>query len=228
MPKSTRAIKITDKNKAWNKKSKSTDYKINTIPQNKSILITCEGQTEKLYFESFPVLAMNIRAIDLKGESKLKLVESTTQIIDSSEVKYDEVWCVFDMDVKRGEKEFSDFDNSIEKAIGLGYKVAYSNDSFELWFYLHYHYTDAKSLRTFYYQELGKKFNLNYVDEGKKYGFCMKIYSFLKNDPNSSQEKAIEYAKNLYEQNKSLAYHKQNPITKVYELVEELNKNLRK
>lgn len=228
MPKSTRAIKLTDKSKAWNKKSISTGYKVDSIPQNKTILITCEGQTEKLYFESFPVLAMSIRAFDLKGESKLKLVDSTKQIIDSSEVKYDEVWCVFDMDVKRGEKEFSDFDNAITKAHSLKYNVAYSNDSFELWFYLHYYYTDAKNLRTFYYKELGKKFNLNYVNDGKKYDFCLKIYSTLKNDPNSSQEKAIENAKKLYEQNKSLVFHKQNPVTKVYELVEMLNSNLRK
>ena len=56
MPKSTKAIKVTDKNKAWNKKAQPSGYKIETIPIKKTILIVCEGQTEKIYFESFPVL----------------------------------------------------------------------------------------------------------------------------------------------------------------------------
>jgi hypothetical protein len=228
MPKSTKAIKVTDKNKAWNRKSQSSNYRIETIPINKTILIVCEGQTEKLYFESFTVLGVNIKAIDLKGQSKLKLVESTKEIIESTNDDYNEVWCVFDMDVKRGAEEFADYDNAINKAILLGYKVAYSNDAFELWFYLHYSYSDIQHLRTFYYKELGKRFGLNYVKNGKKYDFCLKIYSFLNNDKNSSQQKAIERAGSLFERQQNLPFHQQNPVTKVYELVEELNNNLRR
>lgn len=228
MPKATRAIKITDKGKAWNKKAISSSYKIDTIPVNKTILIVCEGQTEKLYFESFPVLGINVTAIDLKGQSKMKLIESTQEIIERSEYEYDGVWCVFDMDVKRGEEEFADFDNSINKGIQLGYKIAYSNDSFELWFYLHYEYTDSQLLRGFYYDELGKRLGLNYVKDGKKYDFCLKLYSILIEDENSSQDKAIDRAKKLFLKVKDLPFHQQNPVTKVFELVEELNKNLRR
>lgn len=228
MPKSTGAIKVTDKNKAWNRKSQPSSYRIETIPINKLILIVCEGQTEKLYFESFPVLGVKIKAIDLKGQSKLKLVESTKEIIETTDEEYNEFWCVFDMDVKRGADEFADFDNAINKALLLGYKVAYSNDAFEFWFYLHYSYSDVQNLRAFYYEELGKRFGLNYVKEGKKYDFCLKIYSILNNDDNSSQLNAIERAKKLFEQQQALPFHLQNPVTKVYELVEELNRNLRR
>ena len=228
MPKSTKAIKVTDQNKAWNKKAKSSAYRIDTIPINKTILIVCEGQTEQLYFESFPVLGVKIKAIDLKGQSKLKLIESTKDFVDSTDEKYDEVWCVFDMDVKRGADEFADFDNAINKAFELGYKAAYSNDAFELWFYLHYNLTNAQQLRTFYYDELGKRFGINYIKEGKKYNFCLQIYSILIKDINSSQQKAIDRAKTLFEEQKHLTYHEQNPITKVYELVEVLNGNLRR
>lgn len=228
MPKNTKAVKITDKNKAWNRKAKPSTYKIDTIPINKTILIVCEGQTEKLYFESFPVLGMKVTAIELGGQSKLKLVETTQEILNNSDVEYNEVWCVFDMDIKRGADEFADFDNSINKATNLGYKVAYSNDSFELWFYLHYNYTDNKNLRGFYYDELGKKFGINYVKEGKKYDFCLKLYNILLQDESSSQEKAIERANRLFDKYKHLAFHEQNPVTTVYMLVEELNHNLRK
>jgi hypothetical protein len=228
MPKSTRAIKVTDQNNAWNKKPKPNGYRIDTIPINKTILIVCEGQTEKLYFESFPVLGVKIKAIDLKGQSKLKLIESTKQIIDTTDEEYNEVWCVFDMDVKRGADEFADFDNAINKALEFGYKVAYSNDTFELWFYLHYNLTNAQQLRTFYYNELGKRFGINYIKDGKKYNFCLQIYSILNKDVKSSQQNAIDRAKALFEEQKHLTYHEQNPVTKVYELVEVLNENLRR
>jgi hypothetical protein len=56
----------------------------------------------------------------------------------------------------------------------------------------------------------------------------LKIYDILKNDENSSQEKAIERARSLFEQHENLAFHQQNPGTKVYKLVEELNENLRR
>ncbi|MEA5139603.1 RloB family protein [Arcicella rigui] len=228
MPKSTKAIKVTDQNKAWNKKSKPTGYRIDSIPKNKTILIVCEGQTEKLYFKSFPVLGVEVKAIDLKGESKLKLVESTNDIVDSLDDEDIEVWCVFDMDVKRGADEFADFDNAISSALQLGYKVAYSNDAFELWFYLHYNLSKAQHLRTFYYNELGKRFGMNYVKDGKKYDFCLKLYSILNNDSNASQQNAIDRARTLFEEQQHLPYHEQNPVTKVYELVEELNRNLRR
>ncbi|QCX54376.1 RloB family protein [Elizabethkingia sp. JS20170427COW] len=228
MPKPTRAVKKTDKNKAWNRKAKPSNYQIETIPIRKSILIVCEGQTEKLYFESFPVLGLKVEAVDLGGQSKTKLVESTQKIIESSEYEYDEVWCVFDMDFKNGADEYADFDNAIEKAKTLGYEVAYSNDSFELWFYLHYNKIEAQQLRTFYYEQLSQKFGINYEREGKKYAFCQKVYSILLNDEHASQERAIKNADELYESQKHLIYHKQNPVTTVYKLVQTLNENLRK
>jgi hypothetical protein len=229
MPKSTKAVKITDKNKAWNKKTQPSGYKIDTIPIKKTILIVCEGQTEELYFKSFEVLTeFKVEIYNTEGQSKLKLIESTKDIIDSFDTKFDEVWCVFDMDKKRGADEFADFDNAITRALYLGYKVAYSNDAFELWFYLHYNLSESQHLRPFYYAELGKKFGINYVKDGKKYAFCLKIYDILKNDKDSSQEKAIERARQLFEQQENLPYHQQNPNTKVYELVEELNRNLRR
>lgn len=229
MPKKTKAIKKTDvkSNKPWLKKVHSSSYDIEIKEPNKTILIVGEGQTEKLYFESFPVLTLTVEVIDLKGQNKLKLIESTTSIIENNNTKYDKVWCVFDMDVKQGEKEFSDFDNAITKGKSLGYEIAYSNDSFELWFYLHFNYTEQKNHRTFYYQFLGDKWNLNYGKEGKTYRFCKEIYSKIENDQSASQNDAIERAEKLFNEQSHLPYHKQNPITLVYQLVEFLNNNKR-
>lgn len=228
MPKSTRAVKITDSNKAWNKRTRPSTYQLDSIPINKTILIVCEGQTEKLYFESFPVLGVDVKAIDLGGQSKLKLIDATTEIVDSIQDPALEIWCVFDMDKKKGEVEFADYDNAITKALKLGFKVAYSNDAFELWFCLHYNLFESQHLRTFYYKELSQRFGINYIKDGKKYSFCSKIYQLLNNDDNSSQFKAIERAKHLLNNHKNLLYHQQNPVTTVFELVEELNRNLRR
>lgn len=203
-------------------------YNIASKDLNKTILIVGEGQTEKLYFESFPVLTLTVKAVDLGGQSKMKLIEATESIIQNNDTEYDEVWCVFDMDIKHGEKEFSDFDNAIESGVTKGYKIAYSNDCFELWFYLHYNYTDQKNHRKFYYQALGKQWDCNYENDGKKYKFCKNLFSLLKDDLKASQENAIKRSRKLYRQQADLDYHKQNPITKVFELVEFLNLNCRK
>jgi len=132
------------------------------------------------------------------------------------------------MDVKQGEKEFADFDNAIIKGESLGYNVAYSNDSFELWFYLHYQYTKQKNHRKFYYQSLSELWNLNYEKNGKTYQFCKNIYSKLESDESASQEKAIANAEKLIKSQANLPYHQQNPVTLVYDLVSFLNDNKRR
>ena len=228
MPKKTKAIKRTDRKKAWLKKVKPSAYEIETKEVNKTILIVGEGQTEKLYFESFPVLTLTVEAIDLGGQSKLKLIEATESIIKNSETAYDKIWCVFDMDIKQGEKEYSDFDNAINSGLAKGYNMGYSNDCFEVWFYLHYNYAEQKHHRTFYYKALGEKWGCNYEKEGKKYNFCQTIYFRLIEDKNASQSEAMRRAKRLYNEQSDLEYHNQNPVTKVYELVEYLNKNSRR
>ncbi|MBT3209004.1 MAG: RloB domain-containing protein [Bacteroidetes bacterium] len=228
MPKKTKAIKFGDKkqNKAWLKKVKPSEYKVETVEPYSTILIVCEGQnTEKLYFESFPVLSLCVKAVGL-GQSKIQLIESTENILKSE--TYDEVWCVFDMDIKLDEKNCkSNFDNAIIKAKNNGYKAAYSNDSFELWFYLHYQYTEQKNHRTFYYKQLSKFWEINYEKHGKEWKFSKNIYDILMNDPKSSQKKAIERAVKLFQDKNRLEYHKQNPVTLVFELVKLLNKNMR-
>jgi hypothetical protein len=230
MPKKTKAIKVTDKRakKPWLKKDKPSAYEIETKDLNKIILIVGEGQSEKLYFESFPVLTLTVEAIDLGGQSKLKLIEATESIIKNGENKYDDVWCVFDMDVKKEKKEFADFDNAIKSGYAKGYNVAYSNDAFELWFFLHYNYTDQANHRHFYYKALSQLWNCNYEKIGKSYEFSLDIYNRLKTDCKASQEEAINRAEKLHKKQSQLEFHMQNPVTLVYELVKFLNENCRK
>ncbi|MCK9300419.1 MAG: RloB family protein [Bacteroidales bacterium] len=224
MPKPKTYTKKTDIEKPWNKKKKASQYAINTIVMRKTFLIVCEGQTEKCYFESFPVRTVKVEIVNLEGQSKLKLVECTQEMVCSEE--YDEVWCVFDMDVNIGEDEFQAFDNAIHKAHSLNFKVAYSNDAFELWFYLHYNYTDTAQRRSFYYDQLSNYWGINYVDEGKRYSFCTGIYDKLKKDDRASQQNAIDRAETLFTGQQDKPFHEQNPVTTVYRLVISLNKHI--
>jgi hypothetical protein len=228
MPKKQSNIKKTDLKgqKPWLKKMNVSEYKIETVAPNKTILIVCEGQTEELYFKSFLVSTLTVKLFSL-GQSKIQLVQNTERIQQIEQC--DEVWCVFDMDIKLDVVNcIADFDNSIAKAKDLGYRVAYSNDSFELWFYLHYQYTDNENHRSFYYNQLSKLWDVSYEREGKKWKFCTENYKRLQSDPRANQEDAIKRAEHLFAAKKDFKYHKQNPVTLVYELVKVLNENCKR
>jgi hypothetical protein len=227
MPKKTRSIKKTDikGKKPWLKKVSTFKYSIESIEKKKRFLILCEGQTEELYFKSFPVYAADIKSVH-QGCSKSSLVECVPDYLEGE--NYDEIWCVFDMDVKGDiNGQFEDYNNAIGAATKAGYKCAYSNDSFELWFVLHYQFIDQEQLRTFFFQKLSEYWNMNYERDGKKRTFAMAIYQKLLNDPDASQTSAIANARKLFEAQKGKVYHLQNPVTTVYQLVEELNLHLR-
>ncbi len=224
MGKKTKSIKVTDikAEKPWLKRTGDISYKEDSREMKKIILIVCEGQTEELYFKSFPVVSCTVTAFAM-GQSKESLVASTIELKKAD--VYDEVWCVFDMDYNSGAKEISSFDNAINKAHKNEIKVAYSNDCFELWFCLHYEHIDQQHRRDFYFDYLSKKWNMNYSNDGKKYEFCGTTYSTLKNGGN--QDLAIKRAEKLYKDQKHLSYSQQNPVTLVYLLVQLLKENMR-
>lgn len=227
MPKKSKSIKKTDVKaaKPWLKKVATFKYSIETIEKRKRFLIVCEGQTEELYFKSFPVLSADVKSIH-QGCSKSSLVECVADYLDGE--NYDEVWCVFDMDYKPDVNgQFEDFNNAIQAANSSGYKCAYSNDAFELWFVLHYQFIDQEQLRTFFFERLSKYWGINYEKNGKKRSFAMSIYSRLANDPETDQSFAVENALKLFEKQKQKKSHLQNPVTTVYQLVNELNIHLR-
>lgn len=227
MPKKTSAVKVTDVRgrKPWLKKIGISKYAVESLSKNKTFLIVCEGQSEELYFKSFPVITARVKTVPL-GCSKTTLVECTKAIVEDE--LYDEIWCVFDMDNKPDVKgQFDDFDNAIKSATAAGFKCAYSNDAFELWYVLHYQYIDQEQLRTFFFKKLSELWEINYEKVGKSKNFASSIYVLLKNDKRASQEKAIVSSKKLFEAQKEKLFHLQNPVTKVYELVETMNQHLR-
>lgn len=116
-------------------------------PKANSYLIVTEGErTEPLYFKDIQKLIqkkvggvvdiIEQPLIDVHGEgcSTTRLVEAADQIIKDAKIIYQNIWIVFDKD------DFDDFDQAIQEAVNRGYKVAWSNQSFEYWLYLHFYY----------------------------------------------------------------------------------------
>jgi len=220
-------IKKSDQKKSWNKKTRISKYAVETRSKGKRFLIVCEGQTEEWYFKSFPILTATVDAKGI-GRTKTALVEYAKRL--ATQNTYDEVWCVFDMDINYEDIQKQDFNNAIfqiQQGSNKNFKVAYSNDSFELWFLIHYQIIEHQQHRTYFYKKLSDLWDINYENDGKKLAFCKTIYERLQNDIDANQENAIIIAKNLFETVQHLNPHEQNPVTKVFELVEELNRYLR-
>jgi len=196
--------------------------------QKKLFLIVCEGEnTEPKYFEAFPVPSKTVLTEGGKG-SKTALVDYALKIRDTEKYEGREVWCVFDFDIKSDEAETQpeDFNNAIVKAESHGMKVAWSNDSFELWFLLHYQKLDVAITRKEMYPILKKIWGLeSFSGEAKKEKFCEAHYQRHGGNKSEAQKLAIRRAKELHNQyGVRQDYSDHCPCTTVYLLVEELNK----
>ena len=119
-------------------------------PKANSYLIVTEGErTEPLYFKGLQKLiedkiggtvdVVEVPTIDIFGcgSSTGKLIELTDQIVKDAKVIYQNVWVVFDKD------DFEDFDKAVKCGYSKGYNIAWSNQAFEYWLYLHFYYSDS-------------------------------------------------------------------------------------
>ncbi|MEH2284357.1 MAG: RloB family protein [Nostoc sp.] len=184
--------------------------KVNTREVKQRFLIVCEGaKTEPNYFRSFRV-PKNVAEIDVQGlgENPSKLVESAKYLNEQGE--YDQVWCVFD----RNSWTLEDFNNAIIKAEAQGFKVAYSNEAFELWYVLHFEFLNTGIPRSDYLKKLTSLFGHTYQKNSET------IYDELFD----KQSIAIKNAENLLKQYNPHIPVKDNPSTTVHLLVQELNK----
>jgi len=226
-------VKKTDQDKAWNKRTATSKaYAINSKEANvKRFLIICEGEnTEPCYFRAFPVATAEVETYGM-GRSKTSLVTYVMELVRME--KYDperEIWIVFDMDVDfmaESSLQKEDFNQAVTLAEKQGFKVAYSNDAFELWFVLHYQLIEQALTRMEYYKLISNHWSISYERMGKNMRFCRDIYDRLEHDGKASQQNAIRHAERLFEAHAHLPPSSKNPCTTVFVLVNELNKYLK-
>ncbi|HEY9822492.1 MAG TPA: RloB family protein [Candidatus Sericytochromatia bacterium] len=184
--------------------------KVDTREVRQRFLIVCEGEkTEPNYFRSFCV-PKNVAEIDVQGlgENPSKLVQSAKELKEQED--YDQVWCVFDRDSWTVE----DFNNAIKNANAQGFKVAYSNEAFELWYVLHFEFLNTGIPRRDYLRKLTFLIGREYRKNSET------IYDELF----EKQSIAIRNAENLLRQYDPHNPVRDNPSTTVHLLVQELNK----
>lgn len=207
-PKPSGRKHLPDKGKRLGKRR--TNYR----PTRVRFLIVCEGsQTEPNYFKRFPVNAsvVEISVVGL-GDNTLSLVQRTCALMDEDD--YDQVWCVFDRDSFPA----AHFNEALALADRSGIRVAYSNEAFELWYLLHFHYHDTATSRHQYGNMLTERLGTEY----------------RKNDPEmyyrleEQQINAIHNAQTLLQSyGASHRPERDNPSTTVHILVYELRKYMR-
>lgn len=186
-------------------------------------LIVCEGaKTEPHYFEALIdnyISAVREVTIEGEGRATVSLVDRTLEIKTELEFKnamsFDRVWVVFDKD------DFSDFNEAIKKAHKLGFNSAWTNEAFELWYYLHFEYLDTGISRSDYIKKLEEAFRNRIGDANFKYRKGNpNIYNLLQQY--GREDLAKRFAQKLRALYTGTDYAKHKPCTMVDKLVEEL------
>lgn len=184
-----------------------------TRKPKRTYLIVCEGKkTEPNYFTEMRQhhqLSISIEVVGT-GYNTITLVEEAERLKKEKRNVYDQIWCVFDKD----DFPEANFTNAIAKAKAKGFKLAWSNECFELWYLLHFTYTTAHLPRKKIFSELethlGKEYDKN----------LQGIYASLL----SNQQTAITNAEKLEKTQLSdgKTPTKGNPWTLVHHLIKEL------
>jgi len=224
----SRPKKVTDLDKPWNQHRKLSRRKLFLRPEYKRFLIVSEGsKTEPNYFRSIQkrlrpgTLVLEIQGL---GTNTLDLVEraekARCQYLERG-IDFDQIWVLFDKDSFPED----DFDNAIHalQAVQknkLGYRCAWSNEAFELWYLLHFAGNRIPDRRSLYGAELRRLLETDYEKN-------------LEGDFEMLERKgdhllALKRARELDEKRKLTgdAPSKANPCTTVYLLMNELSEYL--
>ena len=196
-------------------------------PKADSYLIVTEGKcTEPNYFKGLAkeILAKVGGTIEVfisgEGASTKKLIEITERYVNRANNRYKNVWVVFDKD------NFRDFDQAIKEGEAKGYHVAWSNQSFEYWIYLHFDYSDANLHRQKWNSKLDELFKSRRLSKDGYDKNIENLYELL--DSFGGVQVAMKHAKKRMDgfDSKIDKPSKYAPGTTVHILVEELREYL--
>lgn len=210
-------------------------------------LIVSEGvETETNYFEGIRrrISSKYNNTVDVKKSIELRIEgtgKNTNSLVNAvedflldvdkyvnhSNTVYGNIWLIFDKDDFDGNQ----FNSAISQAEARGYNVGWSNESFELWFLLHFEQLVTGIGREQYNDKLTKYFKENkifskYKIAGNKYHKNIEnIYEILLEY--GDETKAIRRAEKLMKDWKSEGVtipSKMKPATAVFKLIVELSR----
>ena len=201
------------------KKERKRDRK----PQPASYFIGSEGtKTEVIYFKGFAEkLRTKYAGLDGKvvvpsfeiegiGTSSTRLLQDIEKYLRTDPRIFENVWAVFDKDDVP--KDY--FDNAISKAKSSGWHVAWTNDSFELWYLLHFEYLNSAIDRAQYKKKLEEHFKSNGLSGYEKND--PEVFEILYSKSSTALKNASRLEKNYDE---SISCSERNPCTTVHDLV---------
>jgi hypothetical protein len=195
---------------------------IATIEERKYFLIVCEGErTEPNYFNYFKNFLPKdlVKTINVEGEgdNTINIVKKAIALRDIRKKDvllpdYDEVWAIYDKD----DFPATRYNSAISLARRENIESGHSNQSFELWYILHFQFLQNELHRSDYITTLSKILKFKYE----------------KNDINAVKalfakgkvKRAITWAKALEAKHKGSTPANSCPYTRVYVLVERLLK----
>lgn len=210
--------------KAARRAAKAGVRKENVRHEKIHYLIVCEGkETEPNYFRQLvksDKISKVIKA-EIKGPGRCtsSLVEYANQekerLENEQNIRFDRVWVVFDKD------DFEDFNEAIKLCHEYDFEAGWTNEAFELWYYLHFEYLDTAISRHDYIDKIE-----NFVRKSDKY----KDFEYEKSDKHfyeilqelGDEKNAIKFATQLRGKVLSQNYAKSKPCTTVDILIEEL------
>lgn len=212
--------KMEEAQRAHRQEKLERKRKVDTRHISVSFLIVCEGtRTEPNYFEALiKDRFSDVREVKIEGEGRgtTSLIKQTMTIRDKSGKEFDRVWAVFDKD------SFNDFNDAIKLAQMNNINCAWSNESFELWYYLHFQYLDTGVSRSQYISMIEREIQNKTKDSSYRYAKKdQQTYALLQT--HGDEALAIRHGKRLHASHEGTDYANQKPCTTVYMLVEELN-----
>ena len=147
------------------------------------------------------------------GMSTTRLLEEAKSIRSGKQIPFDRCWLVFDKD------DFDDFNQAIREATDAGFDVAWSNESFELWYLLHFRYQNTPIARDRCMKDLVREVKKRKPDF--KYGKgSSPMHSILAE--HGDQGQAIKNAEKLRNSYRDTDYSSHNPCTHVDRLIKEI------
>ncbi len=185
----------------------------------KVLIVTLGEETEPKYFNYFKNRINNLQTakVDIKKNKKSptyilkKMCDSQSDLIKS-----ENIWGVFDKD------SFDDFNKTIIDCTEKGYKVAWSNPCFEIWFLMHFNLYNNSMTTSSVIEKTKEVFKQTYnIDYEKNNENLFELLESKLHIAKSNSNKRKEYCK---EEIKNKNFDKMNPCTNVDELVSFLEK----
>jgi len=193
---------------------------IEVIPERRYFLIVSEGErTEPNYFNNFKTFLPKhlIETINVHGEgdNTVNIVRKAISLRDEREKNvllpdYNEVWAVYDKD----DFPANSFNTAVRLAVQNNIESGHSNQSFELWYVLHFQFLQNALHRSDYVTILSRILKFKYEKND------LNVVKFL--FQHGKVRQAIEWARELEENSSGATPANACPTTRVYVLVERL------